>query len=235
MTIINSLVQGEKAYLLADMAWIDQATGRLIACQSKFLVGTNFPWAIAVTGDGYTGELMNQINWRAPQNAEELAEGLPLLLRGLQGLSLDPGFTMALRLAAWCERTATARIFHVDMDAARCARFGIEPWEVVEAYVLIPGDNIAEALPDIRLDDPLSLMDPSAFDPEKDGLRIVAAQRDNIRFPLKGKGKPMSLIGGGAQLACVSRDGVDVKTLHVWSEDRVGELINPVAQFAGVS
>lgn len=226
MTIINSLVQGDRAYLLTDMAWTETATGRIYANSSKLVLGHNFPWAIAVTGDAYHFELANQISWRAPANAREMVEALPLLLRGLQTLSANPTFTMALRLAAWCDETGRARVFHVDMDAERCALWGITPWQVVEAPVLIPGEGIVAALPDIDLS-PEALQDASRFDPERDGVQIVAAQRQHVRFPPKGRSEPMVLMGCGVELATIGRTGVSTKVLHTWPEDRIGELILP--------
>lgn len=225
MTIINSFVQGARAYLLTDMAWIDRATGKVLVCASKFIQGTNFPWAAAATGDAHLIELLNQLSWCAPSNADEMAECLPRALRGVQAVSADPAFTMAVRLAAWCGRTRSARCFHIDSDSARAAAFGIDAWTVVEPQVLIPGDSIVSALPDLPLQDPAAIMDRRRFDPARDGRRVVAAQREHVRFPLKGQSEPMALIGCGAQLACISRKGVTIRTLRTWPEDRPGELI----------
>lgn len=226
MTIINSFVQGNRAYLLTDMAWIDYRDGRVLACDSKFLRGVNFPWAIAVTGDAYLEPLLAQLNWLQPGNAMQMAEALPKAMNAVRVLCGDPTFTMAIRLAAWCRQTRRPRVFHIDSDADRAAAFGIEPWEVVEPVVLIPGDGIADWLPDVSCE-PQAVMDPRQFDPRRDGVRIVAAQREHVRFPRKGGTEPMALIGCGVQLASVGKRGVTIETLHTWEEDRVGEFIAP--------
>jgi hypothetical protein len=233
MTIINSFVQGEIAYLLTDMAWFDQTDGRVLANECKFLVGRDFPWALSVTGDGHLRELCAQIGHWAPPNAEAFAEFLPQLLRAAQAMSLDADFTMDLRLATWCEEAKAPKIFHIGTDPHRCALMGIKPWLVYPTTVMVPGDGpVVAALPDIDFSTPATFTDPATFDPERDGVRLVAAQREQIRRPVKYGRKPLTLIGGGVQLACVSQSGVEVKTLHRWKEDRVGHVIAPVVAAA---
>lgn len=226
MTIINSFTQGQNAYLLTDTSWLDNETGIILGTCRKIVVGKRFPWAIAVTGDAHVEELTNQINHLDPLDAEDLALSLPQLLRGLKALSFDPSFTMALRLAAWSEAFGCPRVFHIDTDAHRAAQFGCEPWELLEAHVLIPGERSA---PHIRhLVSPIErISDPGLFDPESDGLSVIAAQRLHERYPAKCGKEPIALVGCSAELCRVSPDGVEIKTIYEWPDDRAGGRIQP--------
>lgn len=235
MTIINSVVQGEAAYILTDMAWIDARTGRLLAIDSKFIGGLHFPWVVAVTGSSYLRELAYQLEWRQPRNAKELHDMLPLVLHGTRSLLVGDeyqNFTMAIRAAVWCEHTQRARVFHLDFDPERCALWGITPGEVCEAMVLIPGgDEIIGELGSLDISAE-AVMDDRRFNMERDGVALVAAQRQAIRVPLRSRAdlqtrRPLALIGGGVQLARVTKSDVAIKTLHRWTEDRPGELITP--------
>jgi hypothetical protein len=235
MTIINSVVQGENAYLITDAAFTDWRDGRILHNGCKFITGNQFPWAMAVTGSAQLPDLVAQVVYRNPRNAKEMVECLPDLLRGVQALRLGDEydrFTMALRVAAWCEHTSKARVFHIDMDAGRCERWGIAPWEVVEADVFILGTESAPLIRDRGWDEPERVTDPSQFDPVRDGVTLVGWQRDLERWKIHPEGPPLALIGGGVQIARVNREGVAIKTAHVWPEDKVGQIIEPCRKAA---
>ncbi|GGC23016.1 hypothetical protein GCM10011371_08380 [Novosphingobium marinum] len=232
MTVINSFVQGDRAYLLTDTAWLESGSGKLLMSHSKIIEGGAFPWALALTGDAHLYIVRALIEERRPRSAREFVETLPATIAEVRDAVRDPTFTMGVRLAAWCEDTGKARIFHLDTDADRCAFLGIDPWEVCEIFAFAPlstdhanpVDRItAEVGKDIT---PEVLTDPGRFDPEADGLRLIEAQRRHLRFPVKGS-EPVAVIGGSAQLTCVSREGVASKILRIWGGDEVGEVLRP--------
>ncbi len=233
MTIINSFVQADHAYLLTDTAWLHNQTGRVLYNESKLIKGEAFPWVIAPTGDAYVAELVMQFNLRMPQSAKDIVEALPDILREIRSYYDDPTFTMGVRLAAWCQHTERVRIFHIDTDPGRCAFFDIEPYEVVEAFCIVPLScdpvkPLDHITPELGIDiSPEAMMNSARFDARRDGLRLIDAQRRHFRNPVKGGTEAIPVIGGRAELACVTRDGVTIETLHTWAYDRVGEVLAP--------
>lgn len=58
----------------------------------------------------------------------------------------------------------------------------------------------------------------ASFDPLKDGLRIMRAQRA-LRFPHPVSGEPGQIVGGFCQLSSVGGGGVGTRILERWPED----------------
>jgi hypothetical protein len=59
-------------------------------------------------------------------------------------------------------------------------------------------------------------------DPVNDLLHILEVQRQN-----KGGHYKFHLVGGFALLTTITKDGITQRVVHVWPEDKVGEVITP--------
>ena len=66
------------------------------------------------------------------------------------------------------------------------------------------------------------------FDPERDGIALLEAQR-LVSMPLDSRkpGNVGCIVGGFAQLTVLSRSGVNSRVIHRWP-DRIGERMDPV-------
>lgn len=58
----------------------------------------------------------------------------------------------------------------------------------------------------------------ASFDPVKDGLRIMRAQRD-LRFPHPITGAPGQIVGGFCQISTVGAGGVGTRVMERWPDD----------------
>jgi len=98
VTIINATRQGDRAHIITDAAWTDNATGCLTHIASKYIVGNAFPFIIAPTGNPNPFSLNAAIEAERPRNGRQLLEVLPKILRQMDAESkipLDAGFVIA--------------------------------------------------------------------------------------------------------------------------------------------
>lgn len=73
--------------------------------------------------------------------------------------------------------------------------------------------------------------DPEAFDPVKDGIAVMQAQRHTV-FPLQGDdgiGRDLFIVGGEIVMTQITEADISQRVIHRWPGDKVGELIRPFA------
>jgi hypothetical protein len=228
MTVINACIQGRAAYLITDMAWTDQDTGIVEHITSKFIVGHDFHWGLAATGNASYAAILYQISVHEPRNAAQMLECLPKVIATLAEEAKRIGFTTfkcALTVAMWSKKDRQPVIAVIDADGSVFDM--IEPMTVacVGSYIAGGGmegfgpEDVKRRWPDIK--------DAALFDVERDGVALVAEQRSTFKWAHVDGAAAAHRAGGGVQLMRVGKRGVTIKTLHTWPEDRVGHLICP--------
>jgi hypothetical protein len=96
-------------------------------------------------------------------------------------------------------------------------RYGVEPFTVVQLSDCssLPGDveiqrKILDVLPENVTADQL--------DPERDGLKILEVQRA-ARLSMPGENRPLSVVGGFAQLTSIEPNGtISTRVIHRWAD-----------------
>jgi hypothetical protein len=82
MTAVNCVLQGKRAYVYADTAHTSLETGFVVGLRSKLLIGKNFPWALASSGQSLSPPVLAAAVDRAmPRNVATFVKALPGLLR----------------------------------------------------------------------------------------------------------------------------------------------------------
>ncbi len=228
MTALNVITQPDAAYILTDTAAIDP-DGRVVAFASKVFVSERARLALAFTG--WTPEtrfnerhtrcaaFVNSMGdpavaleriaqfaselWR--QNADEMEIGSPM------HLSLVVAFWSEERgqPEAWLIQTDSLSKGHTPKPVRLCQYVAADP-----LTGLIPGLADGLALADVS--------DPCRFDPMRDCLPLIEAQR---RLPDAEREGEFN-IGGQAELYQIDRRGVTRTVLARWS-DRIGQKIRP--------
>jgi hypothetical protein len=222
MTAVNCVLQGKRAYLYADTAHTSLKTGLVVGLRSKLLIGTNFPWALASSGQSLSPTALAAAVDRAmPRNVATFVKALPSILEeGIAVLETE-GVTnppLALTLAVWDARLRCTRCFMVESDGTALTSLGVAPFTATELDYTATGRGIGELLG--RDVDP---MKPGSFDPDADGQALMEAQRRELRWA-GAAGQQIACIGGELEQAVVGKAGVEVYSLFAWP-DRVGFTI----------
>ncbi len=220
MTMVNAVAQDGVAYLYADTAIIDPASGRLLECVPKLAVGEHFPWAVGITFNGspLATTVLGDLN---AKSVDRLVEQLPAAIAAFKTKSAalgSPGASMRLVLAAWDEDCDQPRIFLAGDGLDEFETSSWCPEGVTEVAYFVgaefdPRHHWREGSPN----------NPDDFEVLNGGLAIFEERRKTPFAPLNGM--PIgNYVGGALQMARISRDGVDAVQLHEWS-DLVGEAI----------
>lgn len=220
MSVINSVVQGKKAYLFADRA-ITDGDGILIGTFSKFIKGANFPWAMTYSGHQIDqNEIVTRLSAHPCETPRKLAAALMSVLREMSVRT--PDMSIGAHLAAWSSKLGRAALMLVANDSLHFPGL-LPPFEIGEATHLIQGTRPAAEIMGREID----FCDPQSFNPLADGVTLMQAQRQTERFE-RSYETPAYRIGGGCEVAIVGRRGVQFRTLWEWP-DKLGELIDPLA------
>lgn len=219
MTAINCAPQGKIGYLYADTAHTDAETGRVLHFASKLLLGTNFPWAMAISGYSRAqAAAIEAINAEVPRNVTGFVRALPGILKRIEATA-DAQGSLSLTLLVWDGRLQRTRAFVIDNDGSANGGLGIEPGTVAEVdWSACGGDPAA------YLERPVEMTRRSSFDPDDYGLALMLAQRRGMTWGPSPDCAVCPRIGGEVEQAVVTRRGVQVYSLHRWP-DRVGEKI----------
>jgi len=222
VTAVVSMIQGDRAYLLVDTAWTAD-DGRLMALSPKMIQGTGFPWAIAISGNLHPSALITEISRVEPKNARQLANALPRVLRRTTEKAAEIGqpLSIGLTLAAWSGKAKRPAIIIVDNDGGHFGAF-TQPFEPVEV------DWTCGTEPADILGREVSLSDPASFAPRTDGIALMDGLRRRHAWAWREGAAVAHRIGGGLQLATITKRGVTVEDLRDW-QDKLGKLIDPLA------
>lgn len=229
MTVVNAIRQGRAAYLITDMAVTDQATGKLLCVDSKFIVGHNFPWGLAPMGNACPHAILQEISRLAPRDARAMVNCLPTVMNALAARAAAANFKAfkcGLFLAMWSKQDNAPTIAIIDSDGSIFGQF-IPPRTVATINYHVSGggaegissEEIAMRWPD--------LTDPAQFDVDRDGTALVAMQRARLQWSPAAGAALAHRAGGGVQVLRAGKRGVSFKTIHTWPEDAVSELIRP--------
>lgn len=225
MTVINGCIQGKRAYIITDTAWLAE-DGSVVALGSKFIKGTAFPFLIALTGNANPFTLLQEIEEGRPRNGGELLEVLTGALR--RRSAAEPGLDAGMMVATWNKREGRPMLHLLSNSESHWPGlntafnpFGIE--------TIIGGPQETGEL----LGRPVDLRDPLSFDPHKDGAILVDEQRNRNRF--EHLGKPAYRIGGSVEVGTLGRRGARIDRVHEWPEDRIGEFILPRTRYSSSS
>jgi hypothetical protein len=207
------------------MACTDCATGRVIWVDSKFIKGVEpFPWGAAITGNINPHAVLAAIERHNPVTPTAMFEEMPAILSTVAGMAAAEGLMSpqcAIAMAVYSRRKKRVAVMACDMDGSVYGHMmppmtSFSTWGIF-AGAASPADILGREV------DPL---DPTSFDPERDGVELVSVQRRRTAWAPRPGDAIAHRIGGGVQLMRVNKRGVSIKTLHTWDEDRPGELIN---------
>src|SRR3546814_12797175 len=101
MTVLNGCIQGKRAYIITDTAWLKE-DGSVVALGSKFIKGMAFPFLIALTRNANPFTLLQKIEGWRPRNGGELVEVLADHLRPTS--AAEQGLHTGMIAATWNTR-----------------------------------------------------------------------------------------------------------------------------------
>lgn len=224
MTIINATTQGKAAYIITDTAYCNP-DGTVAALASKFIVGRAFPFLMAPTGNPNLFRLGELIENARPRSGTDLIAKMPDILRSLEAgggeFDLDAGFV----IATWNKRHGRPML-HLIANTDNHWPGLLTPFEPYFIEHVIGGQITVDDALGRRVD----VSDPRSFDPCRDGKMLVDVQRRSHRF--EHMVTPAFRIGGAVEVGTLTRHRADIKQVHEWSEDRIGELIVPTMEAA---
>lgn len=224
MSIANIICQGAAGHLITDSGYF-HLDGRLAFLRPKTLELPSLRVAIATRGHTYAREDLGPLIEQAqPRNQGELFGLLPELLH----TALVEGGAYA---SGAHDDDFTTSLHIIYFDAARRRAGGlilsssaIGMPDDYAAYSYIPvTDALAPGVDEqAAIGRPASLTDSSAFDVERDGLKIAQAQRQS---EWSFNGLPAGHHAAGAvRLTTVDANGVRSRVIHTW-HDRLGEKV----------
>lgn len=220
MTLVAATIQGKRAYLYGDRAWVDDRTGVMVADETKLFVGQRFPF---VVGSSMTGahaiDLCHAITKLDVKNVRSLIAALPLALQEFQRRTSDkPNAGLRLVVACWDARLQKPRIL-----AATTMLDGLEAWGPTGSVVEFESYFGLTQSPSELLGRVCDPRDPKSFDPDEGAVAIFeAARRQPVRNAITGL--EYHGIGGGIDQAVVTKRGVTTYGLQDWP-DEVGKPI----------
>ncbi|MBI1182112.1 MAG: hypothetical protein GC201_16330 [Alphaproteobacteria bacterium] len=228
MSSVNGIVQPQAAILLTDGAHTAR-DGRLMAVGIKVAIFDELRLAVAWNGRGVVHFIEEGLAGARTQR--EALDALPAVLRDMVARNrreLPEGATedeigVRLLAALWSDEADEPRLWAVEPDQVRLGP-GYRPYSLVRMRAML--DTPTDRLPDIfgRAVDPA---DPESFDPARDGLTLLEAQR---RDPWGFPGEDARYCAGGfAHITTVARDGISERVLRTWP-DRIGAMIDPFAE-----
>ncbi|MGB3792170.1 MAG: hypothetical protein WA978_05455 [Sphingopyxis granuli] len=173
---------------------------------------------IAMTGNPNPFTLGRLIDEASPRNGTSLLAMLPGALLSMADGSpeLDCGFI----IATWSKRHGRPML-HLLANTDTHWPGVLTPFEPYFIEHVIGGAITADDALGRRVD----VADPRSFDIVRDGKALVEAQRRAHRF--EHLGPPAYRIGGGVEVATLTRKKAAIRRIHTWPSDRIGELINP--------
>ncbi len=216
MTAANIFLLPDRACLLTDTGKYNDA-GEMLATGRKVASSERHRVAIATAGIGYLGMDADLARWMDEQPSQaallqRLADRGRALNSELSELSAEPdshhrAMPLQMFVALW----------HAQRDQPETYIMGAPGSEFGPSYTPWTLAGVAEVISP-RAD--RSLYPHPGFDPRRDGLRLIEAQR-----AYKDE-RGAHRVGGQAELTEVTRDGINQSVLRVWP-DKLGQMIKP--------
>lgn len=230
MSALNAILTPEAVHVLTDGAGYGP-DGTLTGITSKVAALPHLSAVLAARGKTFAlPTIAAALNDRSPPGGfDELQAGMVvektrMVLEQLPALAAAQNLPEAavagpfeLILAGWSTARQRPELYALHTVPSEHFR----PWQLtpVEDGYLTPGDGAF-------VNGLVEVIDFGRFDPERDGLRIVEAQRARA-WPIPG-GAVAHGVGGFVQLTSVTRDAVTSRILKRWN-DSLGEKIRPAA------
>jgi hypothetical protein len=222
MSAFSVIHTAASVLVLSDGAMVDETTGVLIGTAGKVFPLPKQNAVMVQRGSGLASFLYNKVSMMG-NTFDELEMRIGDGLYGFLGdaIAKDKAVGAAwtefdILIAGISEKSRGPRSFivmsfdhplHDQIKAWQPFDTGPTPW-------LTPGT-----------DEMLAMIDPTIFDPERDGIRIMEAQRQILQ-PQGPKGGLRYITGGFAQLTTVTKEQITTKIIHRWP-DKIGEKITP--------
>lgn len=245
MSASNVILHRVAGYLFSDAAGIGP-DGRLTFIASKIAILPRMRAAVVQRGLG--NRVRQALKWFSDFNeVEEAASCLHAYVGDVMRVvrrdhwlymhAFTPSFSavecaLEVTIVGWSSRMSRPVAYSVaTVDWSHPDRIGPMARESLPAMEIAALCPIAwrprfDGDPEIVLGRPLSTVaDVDELDPECDGLKILQAQR--CKFVDRPDSGPVSVIGGFAEMATVTAEGVAVKRIHTWQEDEIGKRIRP--------
>lgn len=216
MSALNMIVQGQHAHLLTDRAVYDR-NGIVVGIGHKVVRVEVLPLALAIVGVFNVDQVASAVETSCPTTSlcpEDWVARLPAVVRWIREENLTRW--PEIEGTADGEITLAAIYYSHRLGRARGVMVSsgdpsLPAYEVVGlSCIAIPAIEIEPGIPD-----------PSRaqFDPRRDGVALVEAQRQGARMD------GMVTVGGGVDLTTVGPEGLTLETLHTWP-DEIGRRID---------
>jgi hypothetical protein len=221
MTAINVVLQRERGIVLSDALIYEQATGRPVALADKCVLVEGTGMAVASRGDYRVAAIMAGVVGRFYSTIDQVIED--------RGEVVQAAWQEAIDTYGGDGRVQIIVIGWSSID--RCPRavllkFDNEEWFVDE----VDEEGLVGPMPDEvefqRLESlGIELGDADEFDPRRDGILLMEAQR-RMKLPAIPGGKPSHGVGGHILLTEVTAAGIVQQVIHTWP-DEPGQPIQP--------
>jgi hypothetical protein len=245
MSASNVILHPEAGYAFSDAVGIGQS-GEIRFLRSKIAVVPKIGAVVLQRGLG--NQTLAAQSWFSRHDSiDDAVSSLPVYLKSALNTvwqlayyhrhCFENSFTSAelaveVTIVGWCRRRARPVAWsicsltwkHPDTIGPR-SRTVVPDGTMSEISAISVRPAPAECVSQL-LEKPLATTeDVHALDPEIDGLKLLQAQR--LLFSERPGMGLVSIVGGFAEMATVTAEGVSVKRIHTWPEDRIGERIRP--------
>jgi hypothetical protein len=243
VTAINICRQADRVVMVTDGASWSAETGAIVSFANKTDVVPHLSAAFAIRGPTLAGPLFSHLLGREFENFDEMIAGIEDALPRMHGLCVplfDGHEDIELAIAGWSAERNRAESY---MMRTSQRVFGATPQEVAsmvergcylpEPFTLVPFKGATAWAPQVsenaRRVAGIYGVKPEAMG-EDDLLRymrtLLELQRHDLHRPEMGE--PFSIVGGFATITTVHSDGtITQRVFHRWTEDCVGERIEP--------
>jgi hypothetical protein len=234
MTAINMMVQpkARAGFLISDGAHT-LPDGTVCELAPKIIHGAGrFPWAMGITGNVHPATLLHALGEANPINLKQLVKRLSEAIREAMrrtavkhAMPLDD-VLCGVRGVAWdfARKRPIGFVLVSDPAALLPGAIAFAWHETAWNITATPG----AASPGDILGREVDITDPASFDPERDGLALIVAQRERgVIDTMVGLEPGHCRIGGEVDLTEVTKHGVRVWRIHDFG-DVVGERIGKV-------
>lgn len=219
MTALNLWVQEHSAHLITDGAQY-HPDGRIFSISSKVLVFPEARVAISTRGAATVERVRERYAHVGAVSQAELYAHFAAICANIKAENdlwhpeRDVINGLGLTAIAWDDAADRPIAWHVGTDPLTLLE-GMEPNTVYKG-------GIGWMSPQI---DDWSGIEWDDLCPDRDGPRILQAQRD--RLEQTPSGSAFHMVGGFGEATTVTRDGVKTRRICEWPEDSIGELITP--------
>lgn len=216
MSVCNLVVQRDAAYMTTDSGYF-RADGTIVALEPKTITIGRLPLVIGVTGNGIAAAAVmvasSEADWGrgfTPNQFRDLVHAV-YALEGFDPIAHRTRWALAYFDRAKGQAIGLTFFTHPD-DGGDAS-----PWQWLPVRVLVqPYVPPLEVFGDAS---PRQLTDPASFDPSKEAMKLVHAQRAKRDWD----GVAGCAVAGQIRLSKVSAAGLEEFLIHEFA-DRVGEV-----------